>query len=63
MLKSLNCIESNKDNKTQLQLAFNTDVWLLADVFEQLRKIYLKNGKLYPSHCFSSPRLGWDAML
>ena len=63
VLKSLNCIQNNKGNKTQLQLVFKTDVWLLTDVFEQLRKIYLKNDKLYPSHYFSNPRLGWDAMI
>ena len=38
MLKSLNCIQNNKDKKTQLQLVFKTDVWLLTDLSEQLRK-------------------------
>ena len=61
--KKFRLYSNNKDKKIQLQLVFNTDAWLLTDVFEQLTKIYLKNGKLYLCHYFSSPRLGWNAML
>ena len=39
------------------------DVSLLADVFEKLIDTCLKFYKLDPCHYFSSPGLGWDAML
>ena len=36
---------------------------LLADVFENFRKLCLEYYKLDPCHYFSSPGLAWDAML
>ena len=39
------------------------DVFLLADVFEKFIDTCLKFYELGPCHYFSSPRLGWDAML
>ena len=40
-----------------------SDILLLADVFENLRKTCLKYYKLDPCHYFTSPGLSWDAML
>ena len=40
-----------------------TDVLLLADVFENFRDICLNNYKLDPAHYFTSPGLFWDACL
>ena len=39
------------------------DVLLLADDFEKFTDTCLKFNGLYPCHYFSSPGLGWDAML
>ena len=39
------------------------DVLLLANVFEKFINTCLKFYKLDPCHYFSSPGLGWDAML
>ena len=39
------------------------DVLFLADVFEKFIDTCLKFCGLNPCHCFSSPRLSWDAML
>ena len=39
------------------------DALLLADVFEKFIDTCLKFYKLDPCHYFSSPGLGWDAML
>ena len=36
---------------------------LLADVFEEFRKMYLQNYKLYPCHYFSSLRLSLNTMI
>ena len=40
-----------------------TDVLLLADVFENFRNICIKNYKLDPAHYFTAPSLSWDACL
>ena len=40
-----------------------TDLLLLADVFENFRKICLNNYKLDPAHYFTAPGLAWDACL
>ena len=40
-----------------------TDVLLLADVFENLRDICLENYKLDPADYFTAPGLAWDAAL
>ena len=40
-----------------------SDVLLLADVFENFRKMALETYKLDPVHYFTAPGLSWDAML
>ena len=40
-----------------------SDVFLLADVFENFRRTCLQYYKLYPCHYFTSPGLSWDTML
>ena len=40
-----------------------TDVLLLADVFESFRNICIKNNKLDPAHYYTVPGLAWDACL
>ena len=44
-------------------LYLGTDIFLLADVFENFRKTCLQHYKLDPCHYFTSPGLSWDAML
>ena len=44
-------------------LYLKSDILLLADVFENVRKTCLKYYKLDPSYYFSSPGLSWDAIL
>ena len=44
-------------------LYLETDVLLLADVFENFRSVCLKNYKLDPAHYYTSPGLAWDAAL
>ena len=44
-------------------LCLQTDVLLLADVFENFRRTCLDYYKLDPCHYFTSPGLSWDAML
>ncbi|CAB3984674.1 Gastrula zinc finger, partial [Paramuricea clavata] len=44
-------------------LYLETDVLLLADVFENFRRTCLENYKLDPAHYISAPSLSWDAFL
>ena len=44
-------------------LYLETDVLLLADVFENFRKTCLESYKLDPAHYVSAPGLSWDAFL
>ena len=44
-------------------LYLKSDIFLLADVFENFRKTCLQYYKLDPCHYFTSPGLSWDAML
>ena len=44
-------------------LCLNSDVLLLADVFESFRKTRLQYYKLDPCHYFTSPGLSWSTML
>ena len=40
-----------------------TDVLLLADVFESFRNICIENYKLDPAYYYTAPSLAWDACL
>ena len=57
----------NKFNITNLgeyhDLYLKSDVLLLADVFENFRKVCLEYYKLDPCHYYSAPGLSWDACL
>ena len=44
-------------------LYLRTDVLLLADVFENFRRMCLHQYKLDPAHYYTSPGLSWDALL
>ena len=44
-------------------LYLQTDVFLLADIFEKFRRVCLRVYKLDPAHFYSAPNLSWDAML
>ena len=44
-------------------LYLQSDILLLADVFENFRKTCIEYYKLDPCHYFTSPGLSWDAML
>ena len=52
-----------KSMEGYLELYNETDVLLLADVFENFRDICLENYKLDPAHYFTAPGLAWDAAL
>ena len=52
-----------KNMREYHDLYLKTDVILLADVFENFRKIYNKNYNLDPAWYYTSPGLAWDAML
>ena len=54
------------DTKTFLdyhELYNETDVLLLADVFENFRNVCLDTYKLDPAHYYTAPGLSWDAFL
>lgn len=44
-------------------LYLQTDVLILADTFENFRKVCIEKYKLDPLHYFTTPGLSWDAML
>ena len=44
-------------------LYLESDVLLLADVFENFRNVCLKNYKLDPAWYYTSPGIAWDAAL
>ena len=44
-------------------LHLRTDVLLLADVFENFRRMCLDQHELDPAHYYTSPGLSWDALL
>lgn len=46
-----------------MELYLQTDVLLLADIFEQFREVCQNAYDLDPVHYFTSPSLTWDAML
>eukprot|EP00732_Lithocolla_globosa_P001374 Lithocolla_globosa_v1_NODE_674_length_3463_cov_2.828052.p1 type:complete len:601 gc:universal NODE_674_length_3463_cov_2.828052:2865-1063(-) len=50
-------------NKDYHDLYLKLDICLLADVFENFRKISLKTYKLDPLYYISAPGLSWDALL
>ncbi|CAB4036468.1 Gastrula zinc finger [Paramuricea clavata] len=52
-----------KTLKDYHDLYLETDVLLLADVFENFRRTCLKNYELDPAHYVSAPSLSWDAFL
>jgi hypothetical protein len=52
-----------KTMKDYHDLYLETDVLLLADVFENFRRTCLENYKLDPAHYVSAPSLSWDAFL
>ena len=44
-------------------LYLESDVLLLADVYENFRNVCLKNYKLDPAWYYTSPGIAWDAAL
>jgi hypothetical protein len=52
-----------KTMKDYHDLYLETDVLLLADVFENFRRTCMENYKLDPAHYVSAPSLSWDAFL
>ena len=54
---------SIKDMGEYHDLYLKTDVILLADIFENVRDVCIKNYKLYPAWYYTSPGLSWDALL
>lgn len=45
------------------KIYLKTDVLILADCFENFRRVIQKEYKLDPAHYFTTPGLSWDAML
>ena len=52
-----------KDLGEYHDLYLKTDVILLANVFEEFRKVCLKNYGLDPVHFYTAPGLAWKACL
>jgi len=52
-----------RNMKDYHDLYLKMDVTLLADVFENFRKVCMENYHLDPAHYISAPQLSWDAML
>ena len=52
-----------KDWRECHDLYLKTDVILLANVFEEFRKVCLKNYGLDPAHFYTAPGLAWKACL
>ena len=52
-----------KKFKDYHDIYLETDVVLLADVFENFRKVCLSNYDLDPANYYTAPGLAWDAML
>ena len=52
-----------KDLEEYHDLYLKTDVILLANVFEEFRKVCLKNYELDPAHIYTAPGLAWKACL
>ena len=46
-----------------MHLYLKSDVFLLADVFEKFRNLFLEVYGLDPCHYYSAPNISWDAML
>ena len=54
---------SMKTMRDYHDLYLETDVLLLADVFENFRRTCIESYELDPAHCVSAPGLSWDAFL
>ena len=52
-----------KSMRDYQDLYLMSDVLILADVFENFRKVCLDNYKLDPAWYYTSPGLSWDAMI
>ena len=52
-----------KDRREYHDLCFQSDILLLADVFENIREGCMGKYKLDPGHFVSAPRLAWQACL
>ena len=63
MLKNFLEVFKMEHFKDYHNLYNETDVLLLADVFESFRNICIKNYKLDPAHYYTAPGLAWDACL